>query len=144
MSQWEERFADKVQALRDRAVKSFECFAEEVVGPAFSDVAGFTGHLDFHSSTVQQRDGLRSFKFGFAENAYVLVHFRAKGVADVLCEHECFVPRKGQVGCVRTSQSLGQADRDWVDECFRLALDFFVDEYSGASTNEADAEVATV
>lgn len=143
MNAWEKRFAEKVEVLRERAVKVFDCFVDETVVPVFTELSEFTARLGFHCSCPQRQKGLRSFKFALSESAYVLCVFRARGVADVEFEHEAFAPRRGQAGVAHTTSPLAHANREWVEGCLRAALDVLVEEYANSSVSQGAPEPVT-
>ena len=138
MNEWQERFSGKIEALLDRAVRTFEHHVEDTVVPVYADLVEFTNQFDFRTNSPQRQRGLRSFKFALSEDAYVLVVFRAKGMAEVECTYECFSPGCGKSEEAFFATSLTGADRDWVRDRFRDALDFFVDTYSRAGIEVAE------
>jgi hypothetical protein len=144
MGNWENRFVEKLEGLRERAVKSFECFADETVQPVYEQVAEFTARHDLQSSAPQRQKGLRSFKFALSESAYILCVFRPKGVAEVEFEHEGYVPRRGQLTPVRSTTALAHAGPEWIEGCFQKALDSLLDEFASSARHEAPAEAVTV
>ena len=132
MTEWQKRFSDKIGALVDRAARTFERHVEDTVVPVHADLVEFTNRFDFSTNSPQRQRGLRSFKFALSEDAYVLVIFRPKGMAEITCTHECFAPGCGKSEEVCSVTSLAAADGDWVRERFQEALDFFVETYSRA------------
>jgi hypothetical protein len=129
MSNWQQSFATKVEALREKCTRTFDNVAAEVVEPTFTKFEEFVSTCDFNVTRPQSQHGLRSFKFALAEDAYVLFQFRPRGVAEVECEYEIFVPSQGRIEAKRLRASFSGADRDWVRGCFESGLDSFVSLY---------------
>jgi len=87
---------------------------------------------------------VRTFKFGLAEDAYVLVFFRSKGLDTVQWLYEYVVPGKG-TGKSKVSETIiREVTRKWAEDCFQSALDDFVAKLAEAEHAKEPAEPVLV
>jgi hypothetical protein len=85
----------------------------------------FLADNGFSVSTPLRESGRRSFKFQLAENAYLLVIFRALLVGEYEVRSESFVPGVEPV-LKRSSGRLVDVTEEWSSTFFQSSLDEFV------------------
>ena len=144
MDEWRHGFASKIGALQEQWVGRFTTLVEEIAEPVFREFADFLKQWNFHISMPRTESAMHSFKFELVENAYVLIFFRSKGIDAVECEYESAVPGVGASHGERTEKAGREADRKWVESCFRRALDDFVAKLTEAENARATPEPALV
>lgn len=130
MNEWQSKFSAKIGTLRDKAAQRFERFAANVLEEAHQALVDFATRHEFQCSTPQAQNGLRAYKFALTEDGFVLVYFRAHGIAEVACSFECYIPGQGRVSTREKTRQLAEADERWVESCLQNALDEFVDAFS--------------
>lgn len=142
MNQWEQQFAEQMEALCAQSTSCFSHFAEHVLEPAFEAVSSFVERWHYETSTPSCEQGRRAFRFGLTEDAYVLVWFRLDGLDMLECEYEYGLPQHGRVSGVRTTGSLRSADEQWARSCFQMALSNFVTKFLEAGNRQHTPEMA--
>jgi hypothetical protein len=129
MNKWQERFAKKVDSVRQASADRFQQIAEGTLVPVFADFQEFTAQQGIDASDPMTKRGLRTYKFAISENAYVLVTFRTIGLDHCEAHTEFFVPH-----CKKHKPQIEQAALSGVDsararQIFEAALDGFMDAY---------------
>ncbi len=142
MDKWHQDFSSKLNALRESWSGQFEGIAVDLLDPIFTATCEFVRRCDMQASTTPEQKGIRTYKFGLCEDAYVMLYFRPKGVDQIECDYECFLPRAGKVSGVKSSASARSAERAWAEGCFRMALDDLVSRFSEARRHAHDAELS--
>jgi hypothetical protein len=142
MDKWQQDFSSKLNCLREGWSEQFEDIACDLLDPIFTGISEFVRRCDMQPATFPEQKGMRSYKFGLCEDAYVMLYFRPKGVDQIECDYECFLPRAGKVSGVKSSASARSAERPWAEGCFRMALDDLVSRFSEARKHAHDAELA--
>ena len=140
MSQWQQDFAEQMEALRGQAADRFERAIQETIEPVFKAMSDFVSQWQFRVSTPQAGENRRNFKFALTEDSYVIVGWRFEGVDTLECDYEYCVPGAGRVDGVRTSASLRGLEREWVESCFQTALSAFAKNFANAESPNAVAE----
>ena len=130
MDKWQQDFSSRVTVLRDRWAKEFDHWAAHQLLPVFKDFAEFSLHCELHATSAKDQKGVRSFKFALTEDAYVLVSFRSTGVDGLEFDYECWLPTQGRVAGVKSNTVGHNAERHWIDSCFRMALDDLVSKFA--------------
>jgi hypothetical protein len=120
---------DRTEALASRFREAFECFdrfATGALASAFGSVAHLVAQhrMKVHISEVDQ--DRRSFQFVTDDGSYLVVRFTIGEIGALDCSSECWIPIVGPTEGVRTSASLGSADRRWGEACLLMALDSFL------------------
>lgn len=141
-SKWQQEFTSKVNALREGWTSQFEAIGDAQVGPVYQAFSDFARRCELKSSAVPDQQGLRSYKFELCEDAYVMLYFRPRGVDQVECDYECFLPGVGRVSGIKSSAAAANLQKEWVDSCFRMALDDLVTRFSECRRTPQDAELA--
>lgn len=146
MADWKSKFSEKLKDVQGRWAKQFDEVLDTKVTPVFDDVAQFVRGHGFKTSVPMSEDGRRSFKFELAENAYLLLIFRAEGVGDFEVSRETFVPGREPRQEVLVER-LADITETWSRERFEEALDEFVEQLSHSTTSDeapAEAELEAV
>ncbi len=141
MDKWQQEFAARVGTLREQWGRRFEAFAGQTLQPVYGDFEAFAARCELRTGNPRTQTGLRTFKFSLTEDAYVLVHFRPKGIDRIEFDYECAVPGIGRIEGVRTSATADQSTRDWVQSCFRMALDDLLTRYTEGAAARATPEL---
>jgi len=142
MDKWKQGFAEKIEALQDQWRRQFDVLVEETLEPVFSEFDEFVRPWDFQASIPQAQSPVRTFKFTLAEDAYVLVFFRSKGVDTVQCLYEYAIPGQGTSKSRRSDTVVRNVSREWAKDCFQTALDDFVAKLTEAERARETAEPA--
>lgn len=142
MNQWQHDFAKRVESLRDASVRKFEQFADECLNSVFREFSDFASRHEFQCSEPKPQRGVRFYKFAIAEDAYVLMYMRSRGIDAVEWEYECSVPGRGCVEGDKENRRLTDAGRAWVERCFQTALDDLVNRVSETAVAEEPELVA--
>jgi hypothetical protein len=130
MNEWQSKFAAKIGTLREKAAHRFERVAASVLEETHQAFVDFASRHEFQCSTPQAQNGLRAYKFALTEDGFVLVYFRAYGIAEVASSFECYLPGRGRTVTREKTRDLAEADAKWIESCFQTALDEFVDAFS--------------
>jgi hypothetical protein len=142
MDEWQRDFASRIGALQEQWAARFTTLIESTAEPVSREFAEFLKPWNFRISAPRAESMLRSFKFELAEDAYVLIFFRGKGIDAVECEYESSVPGTGSAHGERTERPGREADREWVESCFQRALDDFVAKLAETENATASPEPA--
>ncbi|MEW6249068.1 MAG: hypothetical protein AB1716_00345 [Planctomycetota bacterium] len=138
MDAWKHSFSEKLAKLQNRWATQLDEALDAAVTPVFNDLQNFLETNGIRASMPLQEEGRRSYKFELAEDAYVLLLFRARGVGEFELTRETFVlGRRPQVRTV--SERIGAVDAAWAEREFQTALDEFL---NGLLGQEAPAEPA--
>lgn len=132
MNQWQEQFAEQMEALCAQTSGCFGRFAQEVLEPAFEQMTDFLKSWRFQTSVPLTESGRRCFRFALTEEGYLLVLFRVEGVDTLHCEYEFWIPGTGRADQVSRTTSLRAAEPQWVESCFQAALSSFVTRFAQA------------
>ena len=144
MNKWQQGFATKIEGLREQWCRQFDVLATETLEPVFSEFGEFVRQWDFQASAPQTQSAVRTFKFALAEDAYVLVFFRSKGLDAVQWLYEYVVPGQG-TGKSRVSETVApDVSRGWAEDCFQTALEDFGAKLAGAERAREPAEPVLV
>jgi len=129
MNQWQERFAQKVELVRNASLDQFEGVAERVIIAAYKQYQQFTTQQGLQSTAPLAKGGIRTFKFSITENAYVLMTIRLAGIGQ--CETFCefSIPNHAQIEPTSKRTELGEVDPAWVAARFEATLDRFIEAY---------------
>ena len=130
MDKWQQEFSSRVSVLRDRWAKEFDNWASHQLVPVFKDFSDFATRCEMHATAAKDQKGVRSFKFALTEDAYALISFRSAGVDSVEFDYECWLPSQGRIAGVKSDITGHQAERHWVESCFRMALDDLVSKFA--------------
>lgn len=139
MADWKSKFTEKLKDVQGQWKKQFDEILDSRVTPVFDDVAQFVRDHGFKTSVPMSEDGRRSFKFELAENAYLLLIFRAEGVGDFEVTREAFVPGREPRQEVLVER-LADVTETWSRERFEEALDEFVEQLAQATSPPSKAE----
>jgi hypothetical protein len=142
MNEWQERFANKMNLIREQSAEQFKRYSQDVLTPVFQNLAEFVAQWDMQATSPQDQSDRRTFKFALAEDSYVLVGFRLHGLETVECGYECWIPSVGRQTGGNTHIGLDEADRAWAESCFQACLDHLANKYAeNGSTEESVASV---
>jgi hypothetical protein len=131
MDQWKDTFLSKLTKAQSHWQQRFEQALDEAFVPAFNEHKAFLGDNGFLLSMPLHEPSRRSFKFELAENAYLLMIFRAGAVGEFELRSESFVPGNEPV-LRRVVARVADFDQAWATEQLRVALDAFVELLAGA------------
>lgn len=140
---WKKGFLDRLGQAQQQWLQEFDNAMDEYVSPAYDEIREFLGNNGFRVSKPLREEGRRSYKFELAENAYVLVLFRAAGVNEFEIRAETFVPAREPV----LSKALARVkdlNQPWAQEQLQTALDNFVGLLSGDELVPEDQELVAV
>ena len=126
MEQWKRSFLDKLSKAQSQWVKKFDDTLERSFAPAFDDLQEFLASNGFKLSSPLRENGRRSFKFELAENAYLLLIFRATGVGELELRSETFAPGAEPL-LTKVVVRVGDVNESWAREQLQSALETFVD-----------------
>jgi hypothetical protein len=127
---WKKGFLDRLGQAQQQWLREFDAAMEQYVLPAYDELREFLSNNGFRVSKPLREEGRRSFKFELAENAYVLVLFRAAGVNEFEIRAESFVPGREPV-LNKAMARVKDLSMPWAQEQFQTALDNFVGLLSG-------------
>lgn len=144
MSQWQQQFAEQMEALCSQSTSWFERFAADQLEPAFESVSEFVARWHYETSCPPTEPNRRAYRFALTENGYLLIWFRVEGFDELHCEYEYALPGIGRVNGVRSSVSLREADQDWTASCFQMALSNFVTKFVELGRRKTVHEPVTV
>lgn len=140
---WKKGFLDKLGQAQQQWLREFDNAMDEHVSPAYDEIREFLSNNGFRVSKPLREEGRRSFKFELAENAYVLVLFRAAGVNEFEIRAETFVPAREPV-LSKAMARVKDLNIEWAQEQFQTALDNFVGLLSGDELVPEDQELVAV
>lgn len=139
MSNWQKRFAQKVEQVKEASRDNFEDAAESLLGPAFEMFREFTSKQGFCATVPVSKPGIRAFKFAMTENAYLFMTFRLVGFDH--CELQCdiFVPGREKISTKPVKSDLSRSNKEWAEKQFEDSLDGFLDKFVEAMGSGAGA-----
>jgi len=127
MNQWQERFSRKVESLRAASRERFDALAVSILSPLFQEYSEFVSRQGLSCSAPLNKPGLRSFRFGVSENAYLLLSFRVSGPERAEFHAEFSIPGRGGLEPINESVSLSDLDAVRAKGFFESSLDRFLD-----------------
>lgn len=127
MNGWREEFVERIAVVRRGVLGLFERFAGDTLTAAFDEIRSFTADHGLRGSAPVSQAGLRTFKFSVAENAYVLITFRPRGLDRIEVFSEFTVPNRPKVSPLYDSTELIEAGRVWAQRAFEQSLDRFAE-----------------
>ena len=131
MESWKRSFSEKLGQVQARWATRFEDSLEEAVTPIFDELSDFLTHNGLLVTTPVQENGRRTYKFELAEDAYVLLNFRSRGIGEFELSRETFV--LGHRPVIRkTTERVSSLSPEWAQREFQGALDTFVELLNGA------------
>lgn len=136
MNKWQEHFAQKLELVRDASRDRFEQVAEETITPTYEDFKRFAKQQGLQSAVPLIKNGIRTFKFAIAENAYTLMTFRLAGLAHCELHREFFVPNHEPGPPVAERIELNDVAPDWVVGTFESTLDMFIEAFVDSLASE--------
>ncbi len=126
MDAWKRSFSEKLAQAQSRWATRLDEALDAAATPVFGELQEFLTNNGITPATPLREKGRRSYKFELAEDAYVLLLFRGRGVGEFELTRETFV--LGQRPQVRkTTERLTVLTPEWVQQEFQAALDDFVD-----------------
>ena len=140
MNQWKEQFTQKFGVVRDASRKRFDQLSVETITPLFEEFRDFTRSLGFQPEAPVSSEGVRSFKFGLAENAYMLLTFRLDGWRHCVATADFFVSTGPKPEPINAKVELGEANAAWVKARFQEPLDRFTDAFVGSMAGSSEFE----
>jgi hypothetical protein len=140
---WKRSFLEKLHEAQAQCDKQFEEALDRAVVPVFDDLTTFLRDNGFNVSTPLTEPGRRSFKFGLAENAYLLMIFRFACVGEFELRTETFVPG-AEPSLEKSVGRIADIDEEWTQRRFEDGLDRFVDLLSEKSAAESSMELTAV
>lgn len=142
MEDWKRRFAERLSEVQLRWATQFDEAVDNAVVPVFNEMTAFLRDNGVQTAIPLHDKGRRSFKFELAEDAYLLLIFRARAVGEFELSREVFV-----LGCEpqvrRSTERVSSLTEKWVRKEFQSALDAFVEQLDEAPV-APEAEVAVV
>jgi hypothetical protein len=126
VEQWKQSFVNKLNAAQSHWVKRFDEALAKVVTPTVEEFREFLASHAFKVFSPFRDDGRQSFKFELAENAYLLMIFRAVGVGEAELRTETFAPGNEPV-MMRVMARLADVDASWTRDKIQQGLDTFVE-----------------
>jgi len=127
MSGWREEFVERIAVVRRGVLDLFERFAGETLTAVFEEIRSFTADHGLRGSAPVSKAGLRTFKFSVADNAYVLITFRPRGLDRIEVFSEFTVPNRPKVSPLYDSTELIEAGQAWAQRSFEQSLDRFAE-----------------
>lgn len=141
MEDWKKRFTDKLSQVQSRWATQFDQALETAVVPVFDEMTAFLRDNGVVATVPLHERGRRSFKFELAEDAYLLLIFRARAVGEFELSREVFI-----LGCEpqvrRSTERVSSLAEKWVRKEFQAALDTFVELLDEAPA-DPEAELVT-
>ncbi len=141
MTEWQKRFAQKVDLVHESARDQFEELADGILVPTFEEFREFTSAQGFCATAPLKKPGIRAFKFAVTENAYVLMTFRLAGFEHCEMQAESFVPAREKLAATPCHVELPNFDVGWARRMFEQHLDQFMDSFL-QSLAEREEELA--
>lgn len=136
MDDWKRSFVDKLSQAQSQWNRRFEETIDSVIVPVFDEFAAFLRTNGFHVSSPMRQEGRRSFKFELAENAYVLLIYRATAIGEFEMRSECFVPGNEPL-MHKTLCRVGDVSEGLCRQQFQSSLDSFVEFLAGTKQGAA-------
>ncbi len=129
MNDWQKRFSQKVETVRNASSERFEVLANRELTLAFKEFQQFTAQQGLTASAPLTKPGIRTFKFAMTENAYVLLTFKLKGLESFELLSEFVIPSRGKLPPINQTVDLAEVTDVWTRRAFEQALDHFVDAF---------------
>jgi len=142
MDQWRQTFAKRLSDVQARWAVQFDETLDNSVQPAFNDLADFLQGKGFLAALPMQEPGHRSFKFELAEDAYLLLIFRARAVDEFELSRQSFALGR-ETKLRKSTERLTTVTEEWARREFQSALDGFL-ELLGAPQVPTEEELAAV
>lgn len=127
MNDWQKRFSQKMELVRDVSRERFAQFAHTELGPVFEEFREFTFQQGIHPTTPIAKPDMQTFKFALTENTFLLLTFRLKGLEHCEMLAEYFVPKHEKIPPIKKVMELSDVDGEWVRGMFERALERYVD-----------------
>lgn len=129
MTNWQKRFAKKLETVRTATRDRFEEMADDTLESIYKEFAEFTTRLHVRATAPLSNPGIRTFKFTMTENSYLLMTFRHAGLQ---CESqsEFFVPGHTKFPPTTEVVELCDFNHDWCQNMFEQSLDRFLDMFT--------------
>ncbi len=143
MNDWKRSFVGKLNKAQGQWVSRFEEALDKFLLPVFDDHEEFLSNNGFRLARPLREPGHRSFKFELAENAYLLMTFRATGVGEFELRCEGLAPGSAPGLCAATFR-VADLDENWATEHLHGALDAFADVLAGDTVKATEPEPAAV
>jgi len=138
MNTWQERFAQKLDNVREAADDFFQRFCGETLDVVFEEFCDFTSQRGLAGSAPLSKASVRTFKFEMSENAYVLITFRSCDLEHCEVMSELSIPRHEKISPAKNRVEVGDADNSWARRMFEEALDAFADALTASYTKLAN------
>ncbi len=129
MNKWQERFSQKVEVIRNTSRDRFEEMALDQMVPVFDEFSEFAKMQSLQVTSPLAKNGIRTFKFGITENAYLLMTFRLAGLEACEANTEFCVPNHEKLPAHREVAAFRDLNAPWTRKFFEKALDRFLDAY---------------
>lgn len=142
MDKWQQEFACRVGALRDQWARRFEAFANQALSACYAEYEALAQRCELQPGAPKGQTGVRTYRFALTEDAYVLLYFRPKGIDRIEFDYECCFPGVGRLEGVKSTCGVDRAGADWVQSCFRMALDDLVDKFAEHAGTARTEELA--
>ena len=144
MNEWQQRFAQKVEAIRETSRERFERFAENELTPLFDEFREFMTQQGFHATVPVVKPGIRIFKFAVSENAYLLTTWRLAGLEHGEAQCEFFVPGRDKLPASDLRVELCDANADWARGVLEKALDQFMEAFLEWLSSRTDVKAELI
>lgn len=131
MEDWKRSFVDKLGHAQSQWNRRFEETLDTVIVPVFEEMAAFLRTNGFHVSCPMRQEGRRSHKFELAENAYVLLIFRATSIGEFELRTEHFVPGR-EPTMNKALCRVAEVNDTWARQQFQSAMDAFIENLAGS------------
>lgn len=143
MSDWKKRFTQKLDVVKDASRDQFDLVGDTELAPLFEEFRDFTATQGFAVAKPVSKPGLRTFRFGVAENCYTLLTFRLAGLEHAEMYAEWVVPGWDKSQPLVERVELACFDAGWARRMFERGLDQFLDAYmqSLGDRNESFADL---
>jgi hypothetical protein len=129
MTSWQEQFTRKVDAVRQASVTLFQQIADDALVPVYIEIKEFVTQQGIDATAPMKKLGLRTYKFEFSENAYLLLTFRVAGLEHCESVAEFSVPHVDKPKPLVERTALGAFDGSIAQGTFERALDAFMELY---------------
>ncbi len=140
MEAWKRTFSEKLGQAQARWAARLDEALDAAVTPVIDELHEFLTNSGIAVSQPLHEPGRRSYKFELAEDAYVLLLFRGRGVGEFEFTRETFA--LGQRPKVRTTtERISSISPSWAQQELQAALDEFV---NGLIEYEARVPTAAV
>ncbi len=144
MNDWQQRFAQKLEGVRNAARDQFEGLTHEHILPAYEELEAFTEGQGLHPDALCDLPGNRSFRFAATEGTYVLCHFRSFGLEECEASAEFCVPCPDKPAAMHQRVRMANLDLAWARAFFQQALDGFADALLRSMNERAEHNLELV